>query len=509
MNTVGTLPDWAALGPAFLLLGTALVLFIVDMIDPDETNGLLLAGVSVTGALAALATSVWYLVAGTGQPGAGDLDTDGAIELFGGNLIVDGMSLFFATIITSVVLLVVLASYEYLRDHPYQSEYYSLILLAATGMVMVAFSNSFVTAFISIELVSLPSYALVAYLKTNKGSVEGGLKYFLIGALSSAIFVYGISLVYVATGSLQFGAITAAFDAGELAGGDGILGLGVLMILGGISFKLAAVPFHFWAPDAYEGAPAPVSAFLSSASKAAGFVLAFRVFADVFSHTAVTETIDWVIAFQIIAIITMTIANFAALKQDNVKRILAYSSVAHAGYVLIALAALTSSAQGNEAFVLGSGFAHLMVYAFMNTGAFLFVALAEYWEIGRRVEDYHGLGRQAPVASAAMTVFLFSLAGLPLGGGFLSKFYLLWATVEGQVALLAVALVGNSVISLFYYTRIVKALWIEEPSADLEITQYPTGLYTAIAVAAIMSILLLPGFGIVVEFAETAAGMIV
>ncbi len=508
MNGVGTLPNWAALGPALLLLGTAFVLFLVDMIDPDESNSLLLAAVSVIGSLAALGTSVWYLVAGTGQPD-GQLDSAGAIELFSGNLVVDGMGLFFATIITSVVVMVVLASYDYLRDHPYQAEYYSLVLLAATGMVMVGFSNSFVTAFISIELVSLPSYALVASLKTNKGSVEGGLKYFLIGALSSAIFVYGISLIYVATGSLQFDAITTAFDNGDLAGGDGIVGLGVLMILGGIAFKLAAVPFHFWAPDAYEGAPSTVSAFLSSASKAAGFVLAFRVFADVFDHAAVTDAIDWVIAFQIIAIITMTVANFAALKQNKVKRILAYSSVAHAGYVLIALAALTGSAEGNEAFVLGSGFAHLMVYAFMNTGAFLFVALAEYWNVGRRIEDYHGLARQAPVASAAMTVFLFSLAGLPLGGGFLSKFYLLWATVEGQVALLAVALIGNSVVSLFYYTRIVKALWIEKPESDLEITEYPTGLYTAIIFAALMSVLLLPGFGIVVDFAETAAGMIV
>ncbi len=509
MSELGTLPDWAALAPALALLGTALMLFVIDMIDPDETNSALLAGTSALGTLVALGFSVWYLLAGTGQPAENDLATEGAIELFNENLIVDGMALFFAAIITSVVLLVVVASYEYLKDHPHQAEYYSLVILAATGMVLVAFSNSFVTAFISIELVSLPSYALVASLKTNKGSVEAGLKYFLIGALSSAIFLYGISLIYVSTGSLQFGAMEAAFDEG-LEDRAGIFGLGVLMIIGGIAFKIAAVPFHFWAPDVYEGAPATISAFLSSASKAAGFVLAFRVFVDVFDHTAVTQTIDWVVAFQILAIVTMTIANFAALKQNKVKRILAYSSVAHAGYVLIALAALTGSVgDGNEAFVLGSGFAHLAVYAFMNTGAFLFVALAEYWEIGRRIEDYHGLGRQAPFASAAMTIFLFSLAGLPLGGGFLSKFYLLWASIEGQVALLAIALVGNSVVSLFYYTRIAKALWVESPSDDLEISDHPTGLYTALTLAALITVLLLPGFGIVVDFAETAAGMLV
>jgi proton-translocating NADH-quinone oxidoreductase chain N len=296
------------------------------------------------------------------------------------------------------------------------------------------------------------------------------------------------------------------FENGGGGGLSGLLGLGVLMIIGGVGFKIAAVPFHFWAPDAYEGAPAPISAFISSASKAAGFVLAFRIFVDVFSFTEVTEAIDWVIAFQILAIVTMTVANFAALKQDKVKRILAYSSVAHAGYVLIALAALTGSADG--AFVLGSGLAHLMVYGFMNTGAFLFIALTEYWGVGRQMEDFYGLGRQAPVACGAMTVFLFSLAGLPLGGGFLSKFYLLWASIEGEVALLGIALVANSVVSLFYYTGIVKALWVEEPAADREITQYPTGLYAAIVLAAIMTVLLLPGFGVVVEFAETAAGMV-
>ena len=506
MSTVGTLPDWAALAPALVLLSTAFVLLLADMIAPKEQNSVVLSGISVTGALAALGTSAWYLLAGTGQPGAGDLDGDGAIELFGGNLIVDGMSLFFAVIITSVVLMVVLASYEYLADQPNQSEYYSLVLLAATGMVMVTFANSFVTALVSIELVSLPSYALVASLKTNRGSSEAGLKYFLIGALSSAIFIYGISLVYVSTGSMQFDAVAAVLADGGVGDLDGLLGLGVLMILGGIAFKTASVPFHFWAPDAYEGAPAPISAFISSASKAAGFVLAFRVFADIFNYTGVTETMDWVIAFQILAIVTMTVANFAALKQTKVKRILAYSSVAHAGYVLIALAALTGGADG--AFVLGSGLAHLMIYGFMNTGAFLFIALTEHWNVGRQLEDFYGLGQQAPVACGAMTVFLFSLAGLPLGAGFFSKFYLLWASIEGEVALLGVALIANSVVSLFYYTGIVKALWVEEPNGDLEITTYPTGLYTAIVLAAIATVLLLPGFGFVIEFAETAAGMV-
>ncbi|MFC7073885.1 NADH-quinone oxidoreductase subunit N [Halovenus rubra] len=497
MTDFGTLPDWAALGPALALISTAFAVFIVDMIRPDEPWSELLAGVSLTGSLAALGLSLWYFIAGTGQA-----DWGGAIRLFEGTLIVDGMSLFFATIVSSVLVLVVLASYDYFSGHTHEAEVYSLMLLAATGMVMVGMANSFVIAFIAFELASLPSYALVASLKRNRGSVEAGLKYFLIGALSSAILAYGISLVYVATGSLQFDAVTAAIS--EDVGG--IFALGIVMILAGFGFKIAAVPFHFWAPEAYEGAPGPVSAFLSSASKAAGFVLIFRVFIDVFPYEAVSNTVDWVMAFQAIAIVTMTIANFAALRQEKVKRMLAYSSIGHAGYVLIAVAALTGDASGS--FVLGSGMAHLMVYAFMNTGAFLFIALTEHWGVGRHIEDFNGLGTQAPFAASAMTLFLFSLAGLPIGGGFLSKLYLLLASVRANVALLGVALVVNSVVSVFYYTRVVKAMWVEEPSEDLEIESQPVGLYAALALAAVMTFLLLPGFGAVVEFANTAAELV-
>jgi NADH-quinone oxidoreductase subunit N len=497
MATASTLPTWTALAPMATFVVTALVLFVYDAIDPDSQNSGLLAGISVTGSLVALAITGWYLVAGTGQP-----RRNGAIELFGSSLVVDGMSLFFTALIASVVTLVVLASYDYLQGHEYQAEYYSLMLLAATGMATMSTANSLATAFVSLELASLPSYALVAFLKDNRGSVEAGLKYFLIGALSSAVFAYGISLVYAATGALQFGAVASALPETQLVG---VLGLGVVMVIGGFAFKTASVPFHFWAPEAYEGSPAPVSGFLSSASKAAGFVLAFRVFLTAFPID-VTAGVDWVVAFQVLAVVTMTVGNFAAVKQEKVKRMLAYSSVGHAGYVLIGLAALTPGA--DHAFVLGSGMAHLLVYGFMNTGAFLFVALVEHWGVGRTFEDYNGLATQAPFACGAMSVFLFSLAGLPLGGGFFSKFYLLMASINGGVAILAVALVVNSALSLYYYSRVVRAMWMEEPNGDLEIDSYPTGLYAAIAVAAVMTVLLLPAFGPVAETANMAAGML-
>ncbi|MFB6084536.1 MAG: NADH-quinone oxidoreductase subunit N [Halorientalis sp.] len=502
LQTSNTLPDWAALAPALLLGLTALALLLVDSIDPNDDSPGLLAGVASLGSILALVVTGWYLVAGTGMPRTG-----GAIELFNGQLVVDGMSLFFTFIFASVTTLVSVASYDYLADRPHQGEYYALVLLAATGMSLMASANSLATAFVALELSSLPSYGLVAYLKDDRGSVEAGLKYFLIGAVSSAVLVYGISLVYATTGVLQLPAIAAALESGVAGTGTlGVLGVGILMVAGGFAFKTASVPFHFWAPEAYEGAPAPISGFLSSASKAAGFVLAFRVFVTAFPLSAVAGTIDWALAFTVLALVTMTLGNFAAATQEEVKRMLAYSSIGHAGYALIGLAVLTGAA--DQGYALGASMLHLFVYGFMNTGAFLFVALVEYWGVGRTFEDYNGLAKQAPVACVAMTVFLFSLAGLPVGGGALSKWALLSATASAATLsayLLAAALIVNSALSLFYYSRVVKAMWIEEPASDLEVSSYPTGLYAAVVGAAIVTFLLVPAFGIVSGTAFDAA----
>jgi NADH-quinone oxidoreductase subunit N len=502
------LPDWAALAPALILAGTALALFLFDSIDPDSTNRSLFAGTAVAGSLASLSVAVWYTAAGVGATG---IENYGVIDLMGGQFVVDRLALYFMIVVAAVTALVAVASYDYLRDHTYQAEYYSLVLLAATGMSTMAASNSLVTIFIALELTSLPSYALVAILKNDRGSVEAGLKYFLIGALSSAIFVYGISLVYGATGSLQLEGV--ADGLGSAGGMGGLLGLGILMLIGGIAFKTASVPFHFWAPEAYEGAPAPISAFLSSASKAAGFVLAFRVFTTAFPLEATTDVIgvEWTWAFVVLAIVTMTVGNFAAATQDNVKRMLAYSSVGHAGYVLIGLAGIT--ADGGE-LVVGAAMMHLLVYGFMNTGAFLFVGLAEYWGVGRTFEDYNGLSRQAPVACAAMAVFMFSLAGVPPFGGFWSKYLLYTATIEAAadnavLLVVAAALVVNSALSLYYYSRLVKALWIEDPILDRERLAQPTGLYAAIVAAAVLTVLVLPAFDPIADAALEAAAAVV
>jgi len=485
-----------ALGPQLVMGLTALLILVVDTVAPTSDRSTLLAAVSAIGAAGSAGIAGWYLLAGSGQgPG-------GPITQFGGALVVDGLSLFFAVIVGSVTALVLVASAEYIADQDHIAEYYGLVLLAATGMSLMGAANSLATVFVSLELASLPSYVLVAYLKHNRGSVEAGLKYFLIGALSSAIFAYGISLVYAVTGSLSLPAIADAVATTDLVG---TLGVGVVMIIAGVGFKTASVPFHFWAPEAYEGAPAPISAFLSSASKAAGFAIAFRVFTVGLPLEGLPAGVDWTVAFVALSVVTMTLGNLAAATQENVKRMLAYSSIGHAGYVLIGLASL---AEGSP-IALGASMMHLFVYGFMNTGAFLFVALAEHWGIGRTFEDYNGLAREAPVACLAMTVFMFSLAGLPVGAGFLSKYVLFAGAVEAGLAWLALVAAANSALSLFYYSRVVKAMWIEEPDTPITITSRPTGLYTAVVVAAVVTVGLLAAFSPVsTEAIEAASALL-
>ncbi|EMA71591.1 proton-translocating NADH-quinone oxidoreductase, chain N [Halorubrum distributum JCM 13916] len=487
-----------ALLPALLLAFTGLTLLLVDTIRPDARSNTSMAVVGTLGSLAALAATVWLTASGGVSPDGG------AVLLFADAIKVDTLALFFTAIFASVTALVLVAAHDYFHDHANPAAFYSLVTFAATGMALLAAANSLAVVFVALEMVSLPSYVLVAYLKQNRGSVEAGLKYFLVGALSSAIFLFGISLVYAATGSL----ILADIASASVEGVTGVLGVGVVMMIGGVAFKTASVPFHFWAPEAYEGAPAPVSAFLSSASKAAGFVVAFRVFTEAFPlELAVSANVDWMLAFAVLAAVTMTLGNFAAAVQEEVKRMLAYSSIGHAGYALIGVAALTVDGPANGT-VMGAAMAHLLVYGFMNTGAFLFVAMAERWGVGRTFADYAGLWRRAPVASVAMAVFMFSLAGLPPFAGFFSKYFLFQAAIDNGFLWLAGLGAINSVVSLYYYSRVVKALFLDEPespSALDAIDVRPTALYAAVVFAAVATVLLLPGFGPVIETAEAAA----
>ena len=481
--------------PQICLLSSALIILLYNTLFPKSTKLIILTGIATIGSIFSVIVSIFFQTSGT------VLSSD-SVYLFNSQLVVDGSSLLFIIIIASITAIVSIASYDHLVNSQNQASYYSLLLFAATGMSFMASANSLVIAFIAMETASLPSYALVTYLKKNEGSVEAGIKYFLIGALSSAIFVYGSSLVYGATGHLEFGGISQSIA--NMSSASGLLLLGLLMIIGGLAFKTSSVPFHFWAPDAYEGAVSPISAFISSASKAAAFILAFRILIEAFPlDLLISLGIDWSVVIQIIAIATMTLGNFAAALQKSVKRMLAYSSIGHAGYVLIGLASLSGN---QDVLIIGASMMHLIVYGFMNTGAFLFVALAERWGIGSTFNDYRGLATKAPIASLAMTIFMFSLAGLPVGGGFLTKYILFMAAIGAGFWWLAAIGAINSALSLYFYSRVVKSLWVDQPLKSLKLSSSkPLGLYIAIFIAASITILSLPFFAPIADYAMSAA----
>jgi len=482
----------AALAPAVAVATAAFLVLALDTFSREKRPGASLA-VGFVGVAVAFAATAFHLSAGTD------------VTLFAGTLVVDGFATFFALAVLVATALVLVSSSEYVgRLYPERrgglTEYVALVLFAATGMLLMASARSLVTAFIALELAALPSYALVAFAKNDGAGVEGAMKYFVLGAASSAFFLYGISLVYGATGTFTFVGVASALSAADATG---LGGLGALFVLVGLGFKVAAFPFHVWAPDAYTGAPTPVAAFLSSASKIAGFVLLFRVFVVAFP-----TSLNWLLAVQALAVLTMTYGNFAAAVQSSVKRMLAYSSIGHAGYVLIALAVFSSG--GDEAaFALGAGMSHLFVYALMNTGAFLVVALVDdYWGVGYGFEDYAGLGRRAPAVGIAMAVFMLSLAGLPTGGGFLSKLAVFASAVRSGFWWLALLGAVNSALSLYYYTRVLKWMWVEEPDGADDapaLEGRPVGIYAAILVAAVGTVALLFAFDPVLSTAEAAA----
>jgi len=479
------------LGPEIAVGGAALLILAIDTFSREKRGGFALA-IGFVSVVASFVVTAFLLAAGT------------ETTLFFDTLVVDGFSLFFNLAILVAVALVIVSSSEYMEEFYPEgrdslTEFVALVLFAASGMLLMASSRSLVTAFIALELAALPSYGLVAFAKNKEASLEGGMKYFLLGALSSAVLLYGISLVYGAAGTFDLVGVAEALAEADAVG---IAGVGVLFVLAGLGFKVAAAPFHVWAPDAYVGAPTPVAAFLSSASKIAGFVLLFRVFTVAFP-----TTLNWLLGVQVLAVVTMTYGNFAAAVQTSVKRMLAYSSIGHAGYVLIALAVFSAAETADSAVALGAGMSHLFVYALMNTGAFLVVALVDdYWGFGYEFEDYAGVARRAPTVGVAMAVFMFSLAGLPTGGGFLSKLAVFASAVNTGFWWLAALGAVNSALSLYYYTRVLKWMWVEEPETDApDINKKPVGLYAAIAVAALGTFVLLFAFGPVIETATGAA----
>ena len=410
---------------------------------------------------------------------------------FSGLIQFDTFSLFFHLLIGLVAFLVILASDSYLeREKLEPAEFYALILFATVGMGVLASAQELLTAFIGLEMSSISSYVLAGYRRDSIKSSESAVKYFLLGSFATAFFLYGIALIYGATGSTNLAQLANANPSSML------LRLGLTLFLVGLGFKVAAAPFQVWTPDVYEGAPTPIAALFSAGPKAATFALLLRVFATL--HAA---TDFWFWAFWILAALTMSVGNLGALVQRNIKRLLAYSSIAQAGYVLVAMAAVTfmKSTEGERPdAAYAAVLFYLLGYALVSVGAFTIVSeIGGHGERYNNIEDFAGLGTRQPFAAAALALFLLSLLGLPITAGFFGKFYVFKAAVHSHLIWLAVIMAVNSVIGAYYYLRVIVVMYMHEYKgtvpADAPTSLTPTGaMVVAVAMLATLYLGLAP-----------------
>jgi len=453
--------DLAHLLPEIVLTIGALAMLVTDVLAPARRA--LLTGV----ALAVLVATLGAVVR--------DLHAEASIA--GGLLAVDGFATFFKVIFLVVALLTVLMSHRYLAvERVSAGEYHFLILCATLGMMVMAAATDLISAFIGLETMAVSFYILTGYIKPNPRSNEAAVKYFLLGAFSLAILLYGMSLLYGVSGTTHLLAMAPVF-AGQAH--DPRLLLAVVLIVAGLGFKIAAAPFHMWAPDVYEGAPTPITAFLSVGSKAASFAMLLRIFGQGLPALVT----DWALLFEVLAIVTMTVGNVAAMTQSNIKRMLAYSSIAHAGYVLIGVVAGTTRGVSAALF-------YVAAYALMQLGAFaVLILLRRADAIGDELKDLSGLSGRQPLAAFAMLLFLLSLGGTPPTAGFMGKFRLFAAAIDSGHVALAVIGVLNSVLSLYYYLRIVMFMYQRGEVVGPE-PRFTPLLASVVAVAAVGTLLL-------------------
>jgi proton-translocating NADH-quinone oxidoreductase chain N len=375
--------------------------------------------------------------------------------LFGGIYTVDSFAFFFKLMAVVSTGLVVLSAIEFMGERtPYRGEFYSLLLFATLGIGLIASATDLIMIYLAIELLSITSYILAGYLRDDPKSSEAAIKYFLYGAAASAVMLFGMSLLYGATGSTNLSQIAMALGEAD-ASLRGIIFPAVILLLAGFGFKIGAVPFHQWAPDAYEGAPTPVTAFLSVGPKAAGFAVLARVFLTALPSFQP----DQVALLAAISAVTMTLGNLVAIWQKNIKRMLAYSSIAQAGYILLGMVA--ASALGMTSLVF-----YLIIYVFANLGAFIVIITFSNGGGGDEIEDYAGLSQRSPGLALAMLLFLLSLAGIPPLAGFIGKFYLFAAAMKEGFIWLVIVAVLNSIVSLYYYLQVVRQMYIIPPRTE-------------------------------------------
>jgi NADH-quinone oxidoreductase subunit N len=397
-----------------------------------------------------------------------EVQDHGPITTIAGMLRVDGFGVFLGGVVVIATVLALLLSVSYIeRERLEGAEYLALVLLSATGMLAMTTANDLVIVFLALEILSIPLYVLAAFDRRRLASQEAGIKYFVLGAFSSAVFLYGVALVYGATGTTSLTGISRFLAANTLLD-EGVLLIGLGLLLVGLGFKVAAVPFHMWTPDVYQGAPTPVTAFMSSATKVAGFAALLRVFQVSFP----LFRNDWRPAVGALAILSLAVGSIAAVVQNDVKRMLAYSSIAHAGYILIGFAAAAVADGGASARGLQSALFYLLVYAFMTIGAFAVVTMVARSSHDARhtLSEYRGLAAQRPVLAALLAFFLLAQAGVPFTGGFVAKLQVFAAAVDAREYYLAIAGVVAAVVAAFFYLRVVVTMYTggDEPAEAAE-----------------------------------------
>jgi NADH-quinone oxidoreductase subunit N len=468
--------EWSQLAPELILIGAAVAILMVGtFVHGYQGPGYAIFTVAASVAAGVACWGLWGDVGGAG--GQARLGLAGAV-------IVDGFAVFMTVVILCAVGLGAMVAESYLRreglDRP---ELYVLMLLSASGGIFMAKANDLILVFLGLEILSISLYVMAGYHVRRGQSLEAAIKYFVLGAFSSAFFLYGIALTYGATGTTNLLFISELLRT-ETVTTSGVLLGGMAFLLVGLGFKVAAVPFHMWTPDVYQGSPTPVTGFMAGAAKAAGFAALLRLFFSTFGENSV----DWQPVVWVLAVVTLLVGSVLAVVQSDVKRMLAYSSIAHAGYVLVGLQA------ANERGIAGALF-YLLAYTFMILGSFAVVTL-----VGRRgddrhnLDDYRGLARARPGLAFAFTIFLLAQAGVPLTSGFLAKFYVIGAAVEANSYALAVIAMLAAVVAAFLYLRIIVAMYMGAPADDAQPAgiQIPAGV--ALAVGFALAFTLVVGF---------------
>jgi NADH-quinone oxidoreductase subunit N len=480
-NLFPTGAEYFRILPEIILTLVGVLIMFLEAVLSDRQKGIF-APLTVAG----LAASLVAAIAANGEPGTA----------FNNMMVVDGFATFFRVLVIAVGLLAVFASTEYLhREGSFGGEFFALILFSIVGQCVMSTANELIMIFVGLEISSIASYILAGYLRDDKRNNESALKYFLLGSFATAFLLYGIAWIYGITGTTNLVEIRRVLIGGG-APSLVLTGTAAALMFVGFGFKISAVPFQIWAPDVYQGAPAPVSAFLSVGPKAAAFAILLRTYLTAFGTVADRwEPFVWVCALA-----TMIVGNFAAIQQSNIKRMLAYSSIAHAGYVLVAVTAHSDIGSAAAMF-------YLAAYAFTNFGAFAVVTyVAQKGEKYTRIDDFAGLAQRQPLMAAMLTVFLLSLIGVPLTGGFFGKFYIFKAALDADLVWLTVLGLLNSAVAAYYYLRILVVMYMKDPDSSAD-PLLPAGPAMMIAVcgSAIGTLVLgiFPSF--VLDFASKAA----